>query len=292
MTDLFWQTQFAWNSAAERAFLQLKVALTTAPILRLPDFSKVFDVSTDASGSGVGAVLSQDSHSVSYFSEKLTNAKRRYSNYDRELFAVIQALKFWRHYLLYWNFTLYSDHEALQFLHSQKKLSVRHGCWTEFLQEYTFSLRHRPGRDNKVVNALSHRQHALQISQAVITGFAQIPLLYDNCADFRTAWLNTSHNTTTPDGYRKEARFIFFLDRLCIPEGSTREFLIWELHRGGLAGHFGITKTLHALEARYYWPRLRRDTRRLIGRCTTCVVGKMTKQSAGQYLPLPVLEYP
>ena len=105
-------------------------------------------------------------------------------------------------------------------------------------------------------------------------------------------WLNTSHSTTTPDGYRKEAGFLFFLDRLCIPEGSTREFLIWELHGGGLAGHFGITKTLQALEARYYWPRLRRDTRRLIGRCTTCIVGKMTKQSAGQYLPLPVPECP
>ena len=126
----------------------------------------------------------------------------------------------------------------------------------------------------------------------MITGFDQIPLLYDNCADFRTVWLNTSLNATTPNGYRKEAGFLFYLDRLCIPEGSTRDFLIWELHGGGLAGHFGITKTLHALEAIYYWPHLRRDTRRMIGRCTTCVVGKMTKQSAGQYLPLPVPEYP
>ena len=252
----------------------------------------MFDVSTDASGSGVGVVLSQDSHPVSYFSEKLTDAKRRYSNYDQELFAVIQALKFWRHYLLYRNFTLYSDHEALRFLHSHKKLSARHGRWTEFLQEYTFSLRHRPGRDNKVVDALSRHQHTLQISQAVITGFDQIPLLYDNCADFRKVWLNTSHNATTPDGYRKEAGFLFYQDRLCIPEGSTRDFLIWELHGGGLAGHFGITKTLHALKARYYWPRLRRDTRRMIGRCTTCVMGKMTKQSARQYLPLSVPEYP
>ena len=192
----------------------------------------MFDVSTDASGSGVGAVLSQDAHPVSYFSEKLTDAKRRYSNYDQELFAVIQELKFWRHYLLHRDFTLYSDHDALRFLHSQKKLSARHGRWTEFLQEYTFSLRHRPGRDNKIADAFSHRQHALQISPAVITGFDQIPLLYDNCLDFRTAWLSTSHNTTTPDGYRKEARFLFYHDRLCVPEGSTRDFLILELHGG------------------------------------------------------------
>ena len=148
LTDLFQHTQFEWTPAAERAFPQLKIALTTALVLRLPDFSKVFDVATDASGTGVGAVLSQDSHPVSYFSEKLNDAKGRYSNYDRELFAVVQALKFWRHYLLYRDFTLYSDHDALRFLHSQKKLCARHGRWTEFLQEYTFSLRHRPGRDN------------------------------------------------------------------------------------------------------------------------------------------------
>ena len=244
LTGLFWQAQFEWSPIAERAFLQLKIALTTTPVLRLPYFSKLFDVATDASSTGIGAVLSQDSHPVSYFSEKLNDAKGRYFNYDRELFVVVQALKFWRHYLLYRDFTLYSDHDALRFLHSQKKLSARHGRWTEFLQEYTFSLRHRPGLDNKVVNALSRRQHALQISQAVIIGFDQIPLLYDNCPDFRKAWLNASHPTSTTDGYLKEEGFLFYHDRLCIPAGSTREFLIWELHGGGLAGHFGITKTL------------------------------------------------
>ena len=292
LTNLFRQNQFEWTPAAERTFLQLKIALTTASVLRLPDFSKLFDVATDTSGTGVGPVLSQDSHPVSYFSEKLNDAKGRYSNYDRELFAVIQALKFWRHYLLYRDFTLYSDHDALRFLHSQKKLSARHGRWTEFLQEYTFSLHHRPGRDNKVADALSRRPHALQISQAVITALDQIPLLYDHCPDFRKAWLNASHHTITTDRYRKEEGFLFYHDRLCIPEGSTRDFLIWELHGGGLARHFDITKTLHALEARYYWPRLGRNVRRLIGRCTTCIIGKMTKQTSGQYLPLPVPEYP
>ena len=144
LTDIFRQPQFDWNPAAERAFQQLKIALTSAPILRLPDFDKLFDVATDASGTGIGAVLSQDTHPVSYFSEKLNDAKGRYSNYDRELYAVVQALKFWRHYLLHREFTLFSDHDALRFLQSQKKLSARHGRWTEFLQDFTFSLPHRP----------------------------------------------------------------------------------------------------------------------------------------------------
>ena len=100
-------------------------------------------------------MLSQDTHSISYFSKKLSEAKSRYSNYDQELYAVVQALKFWRHYLLHNDFTLYSDHDALRFLHSQKKLSARHARWIEILQDFTFSLQHRPGRDNKVADALA-----------------------------------------------------------------------------------------------------------------------------------------
>ena len=252
LTDIFRQPQFDWNPAAERAFQQLKIALTSAPILRLPDFNKLFDVATDASGTGIGIVLLQDTHPVSYFSEKLNDAKGRYSNYDRELYAVVQALKFWRHYLLHREFTLFSDHDALCFLQSQKKLSARHGRWTDFLQDFTFSLRHRPGRDNRVADALSRRVHTLQISQAAITGFDQLPLLYANCPDFQEAWRSATQSTLTSDEYREDSGYLFFHNRLCIPVGSTRDFLIWELHGGGLAGHFGITKTLRAVEDRYY----------------------------------------
>ena len=157
-----------------------------------------------------------------------------------------------------------------------------------------------------MADALSQRQHSLQISQATITGFDSMPLLYKECPDFRAAWehaalpaarqhgsqTETTQTPTPPPDYRMESGFLFFRDRLCIPTGSTRDFLIWELHGGGLAGHFGITKTLQAVEARYYWPHLRRDVRRLVGRCSTCTIGKLTRQNKGQYLPLPVPESP
>ena len=292
LTDVFWQTQFNWNPATERAFQQLKLALTIAPVLQLRDFNKLCDIATDASRTGIGVVLSQDTHPVSYFSEKLNDAKGRYSNYDRELYAVVQSLKFWQHYLLHQEFTLYSDHDALRFLHSQKKLSALHQRWMEFLQEFTFSLRHRPGGDNRIADALSRRHHTLQISQAAITGFDQLPLLYANCPDFQEAWQSAAQSTTPFEGYQEEAGYLFFHNRLCIPAGSTRDFLIWELHGGGLAGHFGITKTLSALEDRYYWPHLHRDVRRLIVRCSICTISKLTKQNSGPYLPLPVPESP
>ena len=262
LTDMFRQNQFQWSAAAERAFQQLKVALTTAPILRLPDFTKLFDLAADASGVGISVVLSQEAHAVYYFSERLSDMKTRYSNYDRELYAVVQSLKFWSHYLLHQEFALYGDHDALRFLHSQKKLSARHGRWVEILQEFSFALRHRPGRENKVADVVSRRQHSLQISQAAITGFDSMPLLYKECPDFWAIWehavlpaarqhgatTETAQTPTPPSDYLWESGYLFFRDRLCILVGSTRDFLIWELHGGGLAGHFGITKTLQAVE--------------------------------------------
>ena len=185
LTDLLKESQFVWSTPADQAFQRIKIALLSAPVLRLPDFDKLFDVATDASSSGIRAVLSQDLHPMSYFSKKLSDPKSRYTNYDRELYVVVQALKYWRHYLLHREFTLYSDHEALGFLHSQKKLSARHGRWVETLQDYTFSLRHRPGSENRVADALSHRAHTLQISEATITGFDRLPLVYQDCLDFR-----------------------------------------------------------------------------------------------------------
>ena len=94
-------------------------------MLALPDFNKVFQVECDASGSAIRVVLNQ--------SEKLNDAKKKYFVYDQEFYAIVQALKKWRHYLLPKEFVLYTDHQALQYLNSQGKLNQRHMKWVEFL---------------------------------------------------------------------------------------------------------------------------------------------------------------
>ena len=80
----------------------------------------------DASGIAIGAVLSQDNRRVAYFSETLNDTKEKYSTYDKEFYAVIQALEKWRHYLIPKEFALYSDNQALQFITRQEKLNRRH----------------------------------------------------------------------------------------------------------------------------------------------------------------------
>jgi hypothetical protein len=91
---------FHWTIEAEKSFNLLKRKIIEQPVLVLPDFQKTFQVKCDARGYAVGGVLSQDDRPVAYFSKKLDDANLKYSTYDIEFYAIIQALKKWRHYLI------------------------------------------------------------------------------------------------------------------------------------------------------------------------------------------------
>jgi hypothetical protein len=114
---------FHWTEEAEKSFNLLKRNITEQPILVLRDFQKTFQVKCDASGFVIGAVFSQEERPIAYFSEKLNEAKEKYSTYDKEFYAIIQALKKWRHYLIPKEFVLYSNNHALQFVTQQEKLN-------------------------------------------------------------------------------------------------------------------------------------------------------------------------
>jgi hypothetical protein len=114
------------------------------------------------SGFAIRAVLSQDDRTVAYFSEKLNEAKVKYSTYDNEFYVVIQALKKWRHYFVPKEFVLYSDIHALQFMTQQEKLNQKHVKWVEFMQNFTFVTKHISGTANKVVDSLSRKCFLMQ----------------------------------------------------------------------------------------------------------------------------------
>ena len=85
---------------------------------------------------------------------------------------------------------------------------------------------------------------------------------------------------------------MFKADTLCIPHGSIRELLIAELHEGGLAGHFGVTKTTNLLREKFHWPGLRKDVHKYIGKCIVCKKAKSTLKPHGLYTPLPIPDTP
>ncbi|GJV38726.1 zinc finger, CCHC-type containing protein [Tanacetum coccineum] len=90
-------------------------------------------IECDASGVGIGGVLSQNQRPIAFFSENLNDARRKYSTYDMEFYAIVRSLDTWRHYLLSNEFVLFSDHEALKFINGQHKLKPRHAKWVEFI---------------------------------------------------------------------------------------------------------------------------------------------------------------
>lgn len=116
ITNCMKEGAFTWTPEASKSFDIIKEKLTTAPILVLPDFSITFELHCDASKLGIGAVLSQLGRPVAYYSEKLAGARSRYSTYDVEFYAIVQAIKHWRHYLVHRDFVLFTDHDALRYL--------------------------------------------------------------------------------------------------------------------------------------------------------------------------------
>ena len=121
ITSCMKEGRFHWTPEATTAFEMIKTKLTTAPILVLPDFSETFELYCDASKLGVRAVLSQRGRPIAFYSEKLAGARPRYSTYDVEFYAIVQAIKHWRHYLVHREFILFTDHDALRHLDSQAR---------------------------------------------------------------------------------------------------------------------------------------------------------------------------
>jgi hypothetical protein len=256
---------FHWTTEAEKSFNLLKQKITEQPVLVLPDFKKTFQVKCDASGYAIGGVLSQDDKLVVYFIEKLDDAKLKYSTYDKEFYAIIQALKKWRHYLVPKEFVLYSDNHALQFVSQQEKLNQKHEKWVEYMQNFTFVIKHISGTANKVADALSRKCLLLQEFKVKTLGFENLKDMYAGDADFGEAY-KAVENIVLRDqspwiDYMIQDGLLSRGNQLCIPICSMRENLVKEKHSGGLAGHFGHDKTFAKLSESYFWPSMRADVK-------------------------------
>ena len=160
--------KFEWTNRQHTAFITLKEALLTAPVLRLPDFNLTFIVVTDASMIAVGGVLMQNDgegeRPIAYESKKLNDAESRYPVHEQELFAIIVCLRTWRCYLEGMTFIIRTDHKSLEHIPTQKHLSRRMVRWIEYLQQFNFKIEYKPGKDNVVADALSR----LYVSQLTV----------------------------------------------------------------------------------------------------------------------------
>ena len=152
--------KFMWTTDCQMAFEELRHRLVTSPILAFPDYTREFTLDTDASDTGIGAVLSQvqpdgTERVIAYASRTLTKPERRYCVTRRELLAVVTFIHHFRQYLLGRRFSLRTDHGSLTWLSNFKEPERQLARWLERLQEYDFSITHRPGRKHQNADSLS-----------------------------------------------------------------------------------------------------------------------------------------
>lgn len=155
-------TKFKWSEDCDTAFLKLKRALTTAPILAYPVENDPFILDTDACDVGIGAVLSQCQEGqpervIAYFSKSLSKAERRYCVTRKELLAVVASVKHFHHYLYGRKFLVRTDHGALRWLTNFRNPEGQVARWIETLMTYDYEIQHRPGRQHGNADSLSRR---------------------------------------------------------------------------------------------------------------------------------------
>lgn len=284
LTNLLHKNQrFVWTDECTKAFTRIKDHLVSAPILACPDFSKQFYVQTDASDFGLGAVLTQfheDGEKViCYLSRSLTKTERRcLSVTEKECLAVIFAIEKLRGYLEGAHFTVITDHYSLKWLFSIKDPVGRIARWAVRLQQYSFDIVHRSGRENVVPDTLSRSVPVVdsispQPSDTVTSSdkwYARMLTLVESKPRKFPLWriengkLFKRAKVKYPD-LRGENEWL-----IVVPKDQRTE-VIQKCHDLPTSGHLGVQKTLGRISSQWYWPKMRADVAKYIRRCDTCL---------------------
>lgn len=276
------KVKFEWSTECEKAFQDAKDALVSAPILTCPNFNYPFILQCDASGYGLGAVLSQEiegqEHVICYLSRSLTANERKFTTTERECLSVIWAIEKLRCYLEGAKFSVITDHHSLLWLNNLKDPQGRLGRWALRLQQFDFDLIHRKGREHVVPDCLSRSVPAINSIEGNKTEETEIkdvwylkmlrlvkgnPCKYPNWRAIGQR-LYKYVNVKYPGMDSNEE-----LWKIVVPKEQRRK-LLEQCHDDPLSGHLGMYKTYHRILSRYYWPKLQADVKTYINRCTTC----------------------
>ena len=314
---------FIWDEPQQEAFQQLKDAMMTKPVLVLPDPSKPFVCTTDASGYAIGATLSQDQGSglkpIAYLSKKMNEHEMNYPVHEQELLSIVISMTTWRQYLHGNPFTLrvLTDHHSLQWLKTQPHLSRRQQRWVELLAEYDFNIEYQEGKKNVVADALSRRPDhrpptdttsesapsssspALDINALTEAIVVSSPdLLARLKASYVTDPLCQSiiNEPLKHHEYTIDSNGIIHLDgRTVIPATNValKADILHECHDIPTSGHLGSAKTLELVKRQFYWNAMDKDVKEYVTTCLTCQRDKPSNQAPiGLMQPLPIPERP
>ena len=150
---------FHWSTDCQGTFDLLKMLLTTSPITAFPNFSQSFWLHTDESTAGLGSILAQvhegKERIICCASRSLNQAEKAYPATKLECLAIVWVVAKFRTYLMAMPFKVYMDHYALKWLKTMRTVSALLPRWSAALEEYDFTVKHRPGKAQTHVDGLS-----------------------------------------------------------------------------------------------------------------------------------------
>lgn len=326
---------WTWGPSQQTAFDTLRNAFTSSPILALWDPSRPTRIEVDASGFATGGVFLQKLddnlwHPVAFRSASMQPAERNYEIYDREMLAIIEALKDWRHFLegLPHPFEIVTDHSNLEYWRTAQDLSRRQCRWSLYLSRFNFILVHRPGKANTQADPLSrmphHRvsdaddnkqqvvlrpEHFAKLAASSMTKIAATTLLQNPLverirqhgnreAEVLKALAELTRTGPArltgglPDWSEKEG-LVFHKGRLYVPpDPELRQAVVRQCHDDPTAGHPGEHGTYELLTRSFWWPQARAFVKKYVEGCETCSRRKHHLHPRSDTQPLPTPDGP
>lgn len=245
-------------------------------MLVLPDFSQEFTIETDASGAGIGAVLSQGKGPIAFLSQAFSRNGRLKSVYERELLAIVKAVSKWKHYLTGREFVIKTYQSSLRYLLDQKAVSTIQHRGAAKLIGLNYRIEYKPGVENRVEDALSRRPQMEEINQLSLSA----PLSLDKTAlesqlkkdeEYSPIITSLEKGKSTHEGFCLQGGLVYKNDRLVIPtKSSCIPALLEQFHTSAVGGHEGALKTFKRLTQEVYWRGMRKDVVIFITKCQVC----------------------
>ncbi|GMJ07956.1 hypothetical protein HRI_004464800 [Hibiscus trionum] len=294
LTDLLKKNNWGWTEEATFAFEKLKVAMTSAHVLALPNFQQEFIIETDASTCGVGAVLIQGGRPLAYFSKGLGSKHQSLYIYDKEMLAVLLAVKKWSPYLVGRHFKIRTDHQSLKFLSGNVATTPAQQTWVAKMMGYDYEICYKRGVTNTVADTLSRNPEFSTGQMMAISVFNtdlvnQIVQTWTNDGKLQQIIADLVKDSTSHSKYSWDGKYLKRKGKLVVGDDlELKKKLIEQFHSSSLGGHSGADVTSKRMSACLYWRGLRKSVRRMVRECSVCQRNKYENQlKPGLLQPLP-----
>jgi hypothetical protein len=287
-------TLYVWTHDHDQTFTTLKLALSTTPVLQLPNFSIPFAIETDASSQGIGAVLSQQGHPLASVSKALGVKNRGLSTYEKEYLAILMVVDQWHTYLQHDEFIIYTDQRSLSHL-SEQKLNTpwQQKVFTKLLG-LQYKIMYKKGIENGVVDALSCRPHpdatVYSMSCSSPQWLSEVILGYSNDSKAQHLLFELALQPDSHPPYSLQAGVLRYKGRIWLGTNlSLQHKVLSALHDSPMGGHSGFPVTYRRVRQLFAWPNMKGMVKDYVAGCSVCQQSKPDRSKyPGLLQPLPV----